>query len=215
MICENQEEFPGIGADCRSNGGLNRKKSAYHCTVSPILASGKFRRSVCHAGFSNLGGGCLRNIKTTFTEDKMTAKIVIGLDGTDTGERALAFAKDLASRVKDCTLLVIYVIEWSPFTFQTPEENEQRHKRREEEIELANSRIVAPAVEALKKAGFKASGLVRHGDVAETINALAVENGGTQIIVGRASAGGFSKRIFGSSTQNLVMHADLPVTVVG
>ncbi len=145
----------------------------------------------------------------------MTAKIVIGLDGTDTGERALAFAKDLASRMEGCELLAIYVIEWSPFTFQTPEENEQRHKRREEEIELANTRIVTPAVEALQKAGFKAEGVVRHGDVAETLNALTVKHGGSQIVVGRASSSGFANRIFGSSTQNLVMHADVPVTVVG
>ncbi len=145
----------------------------------------------------------------------MTAKIVIGLDGTETGERALAFAKDLASRIDACELLAIYVIEWSPFTFQTAEENEQRHKRREEEIALATSRIVDPAIKALQDAGFTATGLVRHGDVAETLNRLTVENGGTQIIVGRASADGFTKRLFGSSTQNLVMHADVPVTVVG
>lgn len=145
----------------------------------------------------------------------MTVKIVIGLDGTDTGERALAFAKDLASKITSCELLVIYVIEWSPFTFQTAEENAQRHKRREEEIDLANSRVVQPAVKALSDAGFAASGMVRHGDVAETLNKLTVENGGSQIIVGRTSADGFTKRVFGSSTQNLVMHADVPVTVVG
>lgn len=145
----------------------------------------------------------------------MTTRIVIGLDGTDTGERALNFAKDLASRIDGCELIAIYVIEWSPFTFQTAEENAQRHKRREEEIELAMARIVDPAVTALKDAGFNARGLVRHGDVAETLNKLAVEAGGSQIIVGRASEGGFSKRLFGSSTQNLVMHADMPVTVVG
>ncbi|CAN0595409.1 unnamed protein product [Ectocarpus sp. 12 AP-2014] len=145
----------------------------------------------------------------------MTSKIVIGLDGTDTGERALAFAKDLASKIDACELLVIYVIEWSPFTFQTAEENAERHKRRDEEISLAMSRVVDPAVNALNDAGFTASGLVRHGDVAETLNRLTVENGALQIIVGRASSDGFAKRFFGSSTQNLVMHADVPVTVVG
>ena len=145
----------------------------------------------------------------------MTVKIVIGLDGTDTGERALAFARDLASKIDSCELLAIYVIEWSPFTFQTAEENEQRHKRREEEIDLAMKRIVDPAVTALKDAGFNARGMVRHGDVADTLNKLTVENGGSQIIVGRASSDGFAKRLFGSSTQNLVMHADVPVTVVG
>ena len=128
----------------------------------------------------------------------MTTKIVIGLDGTETGDRAVGFAKDLASRIGSCELLVAYVIEWSPYTFQTPEENALRHKRREEEIALATSRVVEPAVEALKAAGFSARGIVRHGDVAETLNAITVENGGSQIVVGRSSADGIKKRIFGS-----------------
>jgi nucleotide-binding universal stress UspA family protein len=145
----------------------------------------------------------------------MADKIVVGLDGTQTGERALSFATDLASKMTDCELLAVYVIEWSPFTFQTAEENEKRHARREEEIAMAMARIVEPAVEKLIAAGFKATGLVRHGDVAETLNRLTVKHGGSQIVVGRVSAGGFSKRIFGSSTQNLVMSADVPVTVVG
>ncbi len=89
----------------------------------------------------------------------MTAKIVIGLDGTDTGERALAFAKDLATKMDGCELIAIYVIEWSPFTFQTAEENARRHQRREEEIALASTRIVDPAIAALKEAGFKATGI--------------------------------------------------------
>lgn len=145
----------------------------------------------------------------------MTVKITVGLDGTDTGERTLVFARDLASRIESCELIVVYVIEWSPFTFQTAEENEMRHKRREEEIEIATTRVIAPAVSALEEAGFKARGVVRHGDVAETLNSITVDEGAGQIIVGRVSSDGFTKRIFGSSTQNLVMHADVPVTVVG
>jgi len=145
----------------------------------------------------------------------MTETIVIGLDGAGTGERALTYAKDLAAKIGDCELLVAYVIEWSPFTFQTAEENAQRHKRREEELELATSRIIDPAIKSLAEAGFTARGIVRHGDVAETLNDIANEEDGTQIVVGRASASGFTKRIFGSSTQNLVMHADVPVTVIG
>lgn len=145
----------------------------------------------------------------------MTVKIVIGLDGTETGERALAFARNLATQVDACELVCAYVIEWSPFTFQTAEENAQRHKRREEEIAIANERVVAPAISSLEGAGFKAVGVVQHGDVAETLNRISTEHGASQIIVGRVSNDGFTKRIFGSSTQNLVMHADVPVTVVG
>ena len=145
----------------------------------------------------------------------MTVKITVGLDGTETGERTLTFARDLASRIEGCELIVAYVIDWSPFTFQTAEENERRHKRREEEIAVATNRVIAPAVAALTEAGFRAEGVVQHGDVAETLNRITVEKGASQIIVGRVSSDGFTKRIFGSSTQNLVMHADVPVTVVG
>ncbi|WP_300037730.1 universal stress protein [uncultured Roseobacter sp.] len=145
----------------------------------------------------------------------MPSKLVIGLDGAGSGNRALDYGKKLASLIGDCEILVVYVIEWSPFTFQTAEENAQRHKRREEEIAVATTRVVEPAVAQLTSDGFTATGKVRHGDVAETLNAIAVENKADQIVVGRSSEGGFSSRIFGSSTSNLVMHASMPVTVVG
>lgn len=145
----------------------------------------------------------------------MSAKIVIGLDGSGSGERAVAYAKKQAKLIGTCELIAVYVIEWSPYSFQTPEENDQRHKRREEEIAAASSRVVAPAVDALKADGFTARGVVKHGDVADLLNSVAVEEGADQIVVARTSEGGFASRLFGSSTANLVMTATIPVTVVG
>ncbi|GGX68046.1 hypothetical protein GCM10007385_41390 [Tateyamaria omphalii] len=141
-------------------------------------------------------------------------KLVIGLDGQSSGDKALAFAKDLAAKTTDCELIIVYVIEWSPFSFQTAEENAERHKRREEEIAVASERVVNPAVETLTKAGLSARAIVRHGDVADTIDDIAHQEGASQIIVARSSAGGLTSRIFGSSTANLVMNARVPVTVV-
>ncbi|MEM6322512.1 MAG: universal stress protein [Pseudomonadota bacterium] len=141
-------------------------------------------------------------------------KLVIGLDGHSSGEKALAFAKDLAVTAPACELIVVYVIEWSPFSFQTAEENAQRHKRREEEIAVATERVVNPAVESLTAAGLQARAIVRHGDVADTIDSVAHAEGASQIIVGRSSAGGLTTRLFGSSTAILVMNARVPVTVV-
>ena len=144
----------------------------------------------------------------------MSSKIVVGLDGSDAGDRALAYASDLAKLIGNCELVLAFVIEWSPYTFQTAEENEQRHKRREEEISQANSRIVSPAVEKANGNGVSARGVVKHGDVADSLEKLAKEEGANQIVVARASDTGFKNRIFGSSTANLVMHASVPVTVV-
>ncbi|MEM5494883.1 universal stress protein [Hoeflea sp. AS16] len=144
----------------------------------------------------------------------MTTKLVVGLDGHGSGERALAYAERLAKLIGDCELMIVYVVEWSPYSFQTAEENAQRHKRREEEISTATQRIVDPAVAKIKAAGLKATGKVRHGDVASILMAVAEEEKAEQIIVSRSSEGGFAKRFFGSATSNLVMHASVPVTVV-
>ena len=141
-------------------------------------------------------------------------KLVIGLDGQSSGEKALGFAKSMATSMDGCELIVVYVIEWSPFSFQTAEENAQRHKRREEEISIAMERVVNPAVTSLSDAGLSARAVVRHGDVADTIDEIAHKEGASQIIVARSSAGGMTSRIFGSSTANLVMNARVPVTVV-
>ncbi len=144
----------------------------------------------------------------------MKAKIVVGLDGHDSGERALAFAKKQAEMIGECELIVLYVVEWSPFSFQTAEENAQRSKRRGEEVAMAKERVIDPAIAGLEGPGMTVSGLVKHGDVADTINRVAKEHKASQIVVGRASDGGLARRIFGSATSNLVMGADVPVTVV-
>ncbi len=145
----------------------------------------------------------------------MTAKIVIGLDGSEAGDRAVAYAKKLSSLIGDCELIALYVIEWSPFSFQTAEENAERHKRREAEIAAATSRIVEPAVNALKAEGFVARGMVKHGHVADSLNAVAMAEKADQIVVARASDGGIASRVFGTSTAHLAMTAEVPVTIVG
>lgn len=145
----------------------------------------------------------------------MTEKIIVGLDGSGSGARAVDHAKRLGALIGSCELILVHVVEWSPFSFQTAEENAERHKRREEEIKTAFERVVTPAVDALKAENVQVRGLVKHGDVADTLNRVAVEEGANQIVVARGSEHGFVTRIFGSSTANLVMSASVPVTVVG
>ncbi|MFQ1702911.1 universal stress protein [Loktanella agnita] len=143
--------------------------------------------------------------KTTF---------VVGIDGSAAGERALDFAKARAKAVGECTLALVYVIEWSPFSFQTAEENAQRHKRREEEISLARERVLGPAMAAAAADDVAVEGIVRHGDVAEIIDAIAKERGAAQIIVGRVGLRGLKERVFGGVTGRLVTGASVPVTII-
>lgn len=140
--------------------------------------------------------------------------IVVGLDGSDAGTRALAYAKEQAKRIGECSIALCYVIEWSPFSFQTPEENEQRHKRREEELKIAHERVLDPAITSTKAEGFDVVGIVRHGDVADTLEDIARQHGANQIVVGRVGARGLKERLFGGVSGRLVATASVPVTII-
>ncbi|MDF3414500.1 universal stress protein [Sulfitobacter sp. M57] len=142
------------------------------------------------------------------------ATIVVGLDGSKAGARALAFAKRQAKGIGDCTIAICYVIEWSPFSFQTPEENEQRHKRREEELKMAHERVLNPAVDQAKAEGFDIVGVVKHGDAADILDATAKAHGAMQIVVGRVGARGLKERVFGGVTGRLAASASVPVTII-
>lgn len=145
----------------------------------------------------------------------MSATIIVGVDGSDAGNRALSFAKRLATLIgEDCTLELICVVEWSPYTFQTTEENALRKKNRQDELNNANSRVIEPALKSLEESGIKGNGRVMHGKVAHLLNSIALETNAEQIVVARSTEHGLSTRVFGSVTAHLVMSANVPVTVV-
>lgn len=139
--------------------------------------------------------------------------LIVGIDGSEAGEKALAFAKDRA-KASGQGLTVVYVIEWSPFTFQTPEENEARHQRREEELTIAHKRVLDPAVSAASSEGFGVEGIVRHGDAAEILEAIAIEKGAAQIVVGRSAGRRLRDHFFGSISSRLAALSTVPVTIV-
>lgn len=140
--------------------------------------------------------------------------LIVGLDGSDAGKRVLDFATTRAKLIGDCQLVLVYVIGWSPFSFQTAEENEKRHVRREEELELARERILAPAVLTAKADGLTVEGIVKHGDVADILESLAKKHKASQIIVGRMGERNIKERLFGGVTGRLVAASSVPITVI-
>jgi len=138
---------------------------------------------------------------------------MVGVDCSECGDRAIEYAAQHAKKAK-AKLFVAHVIEWSQFSFSTVEENAQRHKRREEEIQRAHSEVIDPVISRLKSEGFNAEGLVRHGHVADTLNTLASENGVTNIILGRQGTSKLKAHVFGSVGSRLVQVANCAVTVV-
>ena len=143
----------------------------------------------------------------------MSEVMIVGVDGSEPGMRAAEFAANVAS-AHNAKLLLVYVIEWSPYTFNTPEENEQRHSRRELEIEAANLSVLQPLVEKLSGCSASIEGLVLHGHPAKMLNRVAQDNAASQIFIGRTGGSGISQLLFGSVASNLVQTAAVPVTVI-
>ena len=143
----------------------------------------------------------------------MSSVLMVGVDCSVCGDRAIEYAERHAKRAH-AHLYVAHVIEWSSFTFSTVEENAERHKRREEEIQRAHTEVIDPVVNRLKDAGIEVTGLVRHGHVAETLKELAGEHDVTNIIIGRQGTSMLKAHVFGSVGSRLVQVADCAVTVV-
>lgn len=143
----------------------------------------------------------------------MSSVLMVGVDCSECGERAIEYAIEQAKN-SNARMFIAHIIEWSQFSFSTVEENATRHKRREEELQRAYSEVINPIVERIKSEGIAVTGLVRHGHVADTINALAKENGVTNIILGRQGESKLKAHVFGSVGSRLVQVADCAVTVV-
>jgi nucleotide-binding universal stress UspA family protein len=143
----------------------------------------------------------------------MTDTILVGLDGSPDSRRAVDFIIARAKSIK-AQVILAFVIEWSQYSFNTPEENEQRHKRREEEIQTAHERVLDPVLKTLTSEGVKITGVVRHGQVADVLLQIAKEHNVDHIIVGRIGHRDVKTMLFGSVVSKLIQLTHIPVTIV-
>ncbi len=143
----------------------------------------------------------------------MANKILVALDGSDGSKRALNAAAEHA-KLTSSDLVLAYVIDWSPYSFHTPQELEERHKRRESEIQRANDSVLNPEIAALEAEGLNVETVVHHGKIAETLLDLGDQHGISQIYIGRRGESRMHTMIFGSVSAALVQTSSVPVTVV-
>lgn len=143
----------------------------------------------------------------------MPRKIVVGYDGSATSQRALDFAITVAKTNGD-RIVIAHVLEWSPYSFLTPDELEERHKRRQDELERAETVIITPVADHVRAAGLTVSTALRYGHIAKTLCQIASEEGADLIFVGRMGHSGLSSRIFGSVAGTVAQMSPVPVTIV-
>lgn len=143
----------------------------------------------------------------------MTTTFLVAIDGSEGSLRATNCAVERAKAGK-ADLVLAYVIEWSPYSFNTPEELAQRHQRREEEIARAHKTVLDPVAASLTDKGVEVETDVRHGHAAETLVELAKEHDAAQIFIGRKGESRMKTLLFGSVAGTLVQISPVPVTVV-
>ncbi|WP_166415593.1 universal stress protein [Cochlodiniinecator piscidefendens] len=143
----------------------------------------------------------------------MSNTVLLAIDGSRGSDRALTHVRKRAE-LGGAKVVVAYVIEWSPYSFNTPEENAERHSRRETEISRATTSVVEPALTYLTEGGIDVESLVRHGPPSETLIKIAEEVGAAQIVIGRRGESGLKSLIFGSVAGNLIQTSPVPVMVV-
>lgn len=143
----------------------------------------------------------------------MKNKILVAVDGSETSNRAIECAAKSASQSGD-SIVLAYVIEWSPYSFHTPEELAERHKRRESEISRAETSVLTPQAEKLTGSGISVETVVRHGHIGETLSEIAREYDVIQIYIGRRGESRIEAMLFGSVTAALIQTSSVPVTVV-
>ena len=143
----------------------------------------------------------------------MSNKFVVGYDGSEESQRALDFAISQA-KATGAGIIIAHVLEWSPYSFLTPEELEERHVRRKEELARAESALMEPLKKANAGAGVMIETVIKYGHVANTLVSIAEESGASQMFIGRTSGSGLSARVFGSVAGNLAQSATVPCTIV-
>ena len=139
--------------------------------------------------------------------------IVVGVDNSEASTRAVEFAVDRAQK-NQWKIVLVHVIPWTPFSFQTASENEHRHRERQREIDAANEQVLVPMAEIAERGGVPHTEIVRHGRPSETMLDIADEVGAVHVIVGRTGDSGMRAVVFGSVASRLVQTAKVPVTVV-
>lgn len=138
---------------------------------------------------------------------------VVAYEGEEGGSNVLEYAITRAKK-DDASLMLVHVLEWSPYQFLTPEELEERHARRNQEIKRAQEVIIDPALEKCRAAGVAADATLTYGSVVPLVAKAAAQCKASMIFVGRSGSNTFGARIFGSVPLGLAQVASVPTVIV-
>ncbi|MCQ0987876.1 universal stress protein [Jiella marina] len=136
---------------------------------------------------------------------------IVAYDGVD---RDVVDYAAVRAKASGASLHIVHVLHWSPYSFLTPQELEERKMRRREELERARSTLLDPLVAELKGGGLSVDCEIRFGSPTELILEVAKTRQASLIFVGRSGKSSIENKIFGSVTLGLAQAAPVPTVIV-
>lgn len=132
--------------------------------------------------------------------------IVVGIDGTPAGERALAWAMDEATQ-RELPLHVVNAYQYEPLADWAMTSEQDARARSEALVEDALRTVSVGRLEFPR--------IIRHcvrGPAAEALEGLA--RGALMLVVASHSGSRFRQVLLGSTSAHCVRHASVPVVVL-
>jgi nucleotide-binding universal stress UspA family protein len=138
----------------------------------------------------------------------VTGRIVVGVDGSESSDRALAFALD-EGRLRDCEVEAVHAWLFPAMTYlpyaPTPPISEA-------DLEVTAAELLDRALAAANTSGARVTRrLVMGGSAPALLDAAALAD---LLVVGTRGHGGFAGLLLGSTSQHLAHHPPCPVVIV-
>jgi nucleotide-binding universal stress UspA family protein len=140
----------------------------------------------------------------------MFKTIAVGTDGTETADKAVGVALDIAERYR-ARLLILSV--YKPVSLkQLEREREQAPEEVQWSIHEAErvDAILARALHRARAIGLESEAIARPGDPADVICELASEHEVDLLVIGNK---GMNRRVLGSVPRSICQHAPCSVVV--
>ena len=155
----------------------------------------------------------------------MISNILVPLDGSELGERALRTAESLA-RIHNASIHLIHVVPWQPelegakrgfiaaISAQAAEHQQREaHHLREDRI-ASGKEYLAQLAAHLRDAGLKVETAIVEGAVADRILEYVKEHDVDLVAMSTHGYGGIKRRLLGSVTDRVIRSSETPVLVL-
>jgi nucleotide-binding universal stress UspA family protein len=138
----------------------------------------------------------------------MYSKILLAADGSIHSVRAAKEAVKIATLVNECTIEVVYVVDFSKA------KDEVLHSQGKEELELSRRKKLLPIEELLKANNLTYQHTLLRGEPGPAIVDYANKEGFDLVIIGSRGLNSLQEMVLGSVSHKVLKRVKCPVLIV-